>query len=137
MFFNRTIRNFQMMNRPVNRYFENRHLSSYGSELTNWNWQHANYSTPETDVLELDDQYLLELALPGVTLDDIELKIEEKSAHSSSEAHSFIVRRKSRIPPKRTSGATSYANSISNKKSCRSKSKLAWIAAFCSSASRK
>ena len=77
MYFNRTIRNFQMMNRPVNRYFENRHLSSFGSELTNWNWQHASYSTPETDVLELDDQYILELALPGVTLDDIELKIEE------------------------------------------------------------
>jgi len=76
MFFNRTIRNFQM-NRPVYRYFENRHLHSFGSEMTNWNWQHANYSTPETDVLELDDQYLLEISLPGVTLDDVELKIEE------------------------------------------------------------
>lgn len=76
MFFNRTIRNFQM-NRPVNRYFENRHLHTFGSEMTTWNWQHANYSTPETDVLELDDQYLLEIALPGVTLDDVELKIEE------------------------------------------------------------
>lgn len=77
MFFNRTIRNFHSMNRPVNRYFENRHLSSYGSELTHLDWQHASYSTPETDVLELDDQYLLQIALPGVTLDDVELKIEE------------------------------------------------------------
>ena len=53
------------MNRPVNRYFENRHLHTFGSELTNWNWQqHVNYSAPETDVLELDEQYLLEIALP-------------------------------------------------------------------------
>lgn len=78
MYFNRTIRNFQSMNRPVNRYFENRHLHTFGSELTNWNWQqHVNYSAPETDVLELDEQYLLEIALPGVTLDDVELKIED------------------------------------------------------------
>ncbi|MBC8000715.1 MAG: Hsp20/alpha crystallin family protein [Leptolyngbya sp.] len=80
MFFNRTIRE-QMLRRPMaNRHFETRNLegrqfSSFGFEGNNW--QHVNYSTPETDILELDEQYLLEIAVPGVTLDDVELKIEE------------------------------------------------------------
>jgi HSP20 family molecular chaperone IbpA len=43
-----------------------------------WGPQHqVPCCTPETDILELDDQYLLEIALPGVVLDDIELKAEE------------------------------------------------------------
>ncbi len=74
MFFNRTIRE-QMLRRPMaNRHFETRNFegrqfSSFGFEGTNW--QHVNYSTPETDILELDEQYLLEIAVPGVTLDDV------------------------------------------------------------------
>jgi HSP20 family protein len=34
-------------------------------------------ATPSTDILELDDQFILEIALPGVVLDDVELKVEE------------------------------------------------------------
>ena len=44
---------------------------------TTWGWQNVGYSTPHTDILELDELYLLEIALPGVVLDDVELKIEE------------------------------------------------------------
>lgn len=44
---------------------------------TSWGWQHLSYSAPHTDVLELDEQYLLEIALPGVVVDDVELKVEE------------------------------------------------------------
>jgi Molecular chaperone (small heat shock protein) len=33
--------------------------------------------TPETDVLDLDDRFVLELALPGVVLDDVEIKVED------------------------------------------------------------
>lgn len=42
-----------------------------------WAWQHYSYAAPHTDVLELDDQYLLEIALPGVVMDDVELKVDE------------------------------------------------------------
>ncbi len=42
-----------------------------------WGWQHQQqYSAPQTDILELDDQYLLEIALPGVVMDDVELKVD-------------------------------------------------------------
>jgi HSP20 family molecular chaperone IbpA len=42
-----------------------------------WGWQHHQLNTaPQTDILELDDQYLLEIALPGVVMDDVELKVE-------------------------------------------------------------
>ena len=44
---------------------------------TSWGWQNVGYCTPHTDILELDELYLLEIALPGVVLDDVELKIEE------------------------------------------------------------
>lgn len=49
-----------------------------GFEKMNW-WQeqHLGFETPDTDILELDDQYVLEIALPGVCLDDVELKIED------------------------------------------------------------
>ena len=42
-----------------------------------WGWTPSHIATPVTDVLELDDQYILEIALPGVVLDDVELKVEE------------------------------------------------------------
>lgn len=49
----------------------------FGYESTQWTNQQWHYATPETDVLELDDQYILQVALPGVVLDDVELKVEE------------------------------------------------------------
>ena len=53
----------------------------FGFETMN-TWQaqqHLGYATPEADILELDDQYILELALPGVVLDDVEIKVEENT----------------------------------------------------------
>lgn len=41
-----------------------------------WAWQQLTQAAPHTDILELDDQYLLEIALPGVVMDDVELKVE-------------------------------------------------------------
>ncbi len=66
---------FPQLNRPV-------HRSQFGYNLpqhvqTTWGWQNVGYSTPHTDILELDELYLLEIALPGVVLDDVELKLEE------------------------------------------------------------
>jgi HSP20 family protein len=44
----------------------------------NWGWETGlQTACPPTDILELDDQFVLEIALPGVVLDDIELKVEE------------------------------------------------------------
>jgi len=74
--------NYQYQNqyslrRPSNRrYFRNmEELSSqYGHEMP---WTSCDrHTTPETDVLDLDDQFVLEIALPGVVLDDVELKVE-------------------------------------------------------------
>jgi len=46
--------------------------------MMGYEWdQHTTYSAPETDVLELDDRFILEVSLPGVVLDDVELKVEE------------------------------------------------------------
>ena len=43
-----------------------------------WGWsQGFNTACPATDILELDEQFVLEIALPGVVLDDVELKVEE------------------------------------------------------------
>lgn len=46
----------------------------FGSECESWN--NVSYSAPETDILELDDRFILEVSLPGVVLDDVELKAE-------------------------------------------------------------
>jgi HSP20 family molecular chaperone IbpA len=44
----------------------------------NWGWNTGLHTAcPATDILELDDQFVLEIALPGVVLDDVELKVEE------------------------------------------------------------
>ncbi len=74
-----------------NRYLNNRALGNtmcnqgrsleHGFETMN-TWQaqqHLGFATPATDILELDDQYVLELALPGVVLDDVEIKVEENT----------------------------------------------------------
>lgn len=55
---------------------QNQFGSQFGYESSQWNCNSWNYATPETDILELDDQYVLEIALPGVVLDDVELKVE-------------------------------------------------------------
>jgi HSP20 family molecular chaperone IbpA len=50
------------------------------SQQANWGWGLDNgmhTACPATDILELDDQIVLEIALPGVVLDDVELKVEE------------------------------------------------------------
>lgn len=48
------------------------------SRMMGYEWDtHMTYSAPETDVLELDDRFILEVSLPGVVLDDVELKVEE------------------------------------------------------------
>ena len=65
---------------PSNYSFANAEsrLANYG-----WQWQAArtnhcfNQVSPLTDILELDDQFILEIALPGVLLDDVEIKAEE------------------------------------------------------------
>jgi len=66
-----TNRNFHANgHRPIARpYFQ----SSINSEY----WDSHYCYTPEANVLELDDRYLLEVALPGVVLDDVELKSEQ------------------------------------------------------------
>lgn len=71
-----------------------RHLSrpfaqtSFQNGYNGWSYQPQHYCTPEANVLELDDRFLLEVSLPGVVLDDVELKAEE---------HYIVVRAK-RLP---------------------------------------
>jgi HSP20 family protein len=57
-------------NRPIARPF-------FQSPITSEFWNSHYCYTPEANVLELDDRYLLEVALPGVVLDDVELKSEQ------------------------------------------------------------
>jgi len=78
MFYNRTRREYGLpvVRRPLaqHQFGYNRPVESF----TPWgSWQCVGYTAPEADILELDDQYLLEIALPGVVLDDIELKVED------------------------------------------------------------
>lgn len=43
-----------------------------------WNWTESSCQMlAPADILELDEQFIIEVALPGVVLDDIQLKIEE------------------------------------------------------------
>ncbi|MBI4533115.1 MAG: Hsp20/alpha crystallin family protein [Candidatus Melainabacteria bacterium] len=77
MFYTRTIKEYEV---PTNRQSFFHHLPGYclaSPVQTAWGWTNVGYAVPEADVLELDEQYLLEIALPGVVLDDIELKAEE------------------------------------------------------------
>jgi HSP20 family protein len=91
MFYNRPTREYPVQVRsPFNRPFQqpfqqlqNRYGMNNEFMTGNWGWNSLNsYSSqftaqPCTDILELDDQYILEIALPGVVLDDVELKVEE------------------------------------------------------------
>jgi HSP20 family protein len=52
----------------------------FENQRANFGWNMLNYgcqSTPQVDILDLDEQYILQIALPGVVLDDVELKAEE------------------------------------------------------------
>jgi len=99
MLYSRTIKEYQYPTRSL----EARHFAGYNFPVqshTAWGWQNVGYCTPETDVLELDEQFLLEIALPGVVLDDIELKAEEncitvlaKRTPSMFEERAFFLRK--------------------------------------------
>lgn len=67
-------------NLPINT-LEHRQLNGI-SGMDRWSnnvWpQHGVQTcTAPADVLELDEQFIIEVALPGVVLDDVQLKIEE------------------------------------------------------------
>lgn len=86
MFYNRQTREnpVQVRNqfgRPYFRPLNNRYMGELNDRYTNerqYGWNNELHTAiPHTDVLELDDQFVLEIALPGVVLDDVELKVEE------------------------------------------------------------
>jgi HSP20 family molecular chaperone IbpA len=88
MFYNRQTREYPVQVRtPYGRHFNqfnNRFGLNNEYPTANWGWNSTNSynnnlftAQPCTDILELDDQYILEIALPGVVLDDVELKVEE------------------------------------------------------------
>ncbi len=63
---------------PIRSCVEHVNYGTTGLETqSSWAWRHIQSTAPQTDILELDDQYLLEIALPGVVVDDVELKVEE------------------------------------------------------------
>lgn len=80
MLYSRTIKENQfnsMRRRPMMNTRNHQWNTNLGGEsLAPWACQNMTYATPETDILELDDQFILEIALPGVVLDDVELKVE-------------------------------------------------------------
>lgn len=47
-----------------------------GMPMNNFGWHTSHTSVPQADILESDEQFILEIALPGVVLDDVQLKIE-------------------------------------------------------------
>jgi HSP20 family protein len=70
MFYNRTLKahNYEWRSElPAHQEFGHHH---------HFNSHQRDWEVPCADVLELDDQFILELALPGVVLDDIEVKVE-------------------------------------------------------------
>lgn len=81
MLYTRTVKENRTLNgRMYGHTMLNRtHNFDHGFETMNtWqSQQHLGFATPVADILELDDQYVLELALPGVVLDDVEIKVEE------------------------------------------------------------
>jgi HSP20 family molecular chaperone IbpA len=87
MFYNRLNREYPVqVQRQLSRPFFSHTLNNLSQYTTtelpfnsrNWGWgTQLHTAAPATDILELDDQYILEIALPGVVLDDVELKVEE------------------------------------------------------------
>ena len=81
MLHHRTHREYNSRREALHRGFRlDREHDRYESldRMMGYEWEHnTTYSAPETDVLELDDRFILEVSLPGVVLDDVELKVEE------------------------------------------------------------
>jgi HSP20 family protein len=80
MFYNRLTREYPVRsqyNRPNFRPFNRFNQMTEERYMNEWQWNQLHTATPVTDILELDDQFVLEIALPGVVLDDVELKVEE------------------------------------------------------------
>ena len=63
-------------NRTMRREMLHRNLNFGWETMNRMDWDHVSFTTPETNILELDDRYVLEIALPGVVLDDVELKLD-------------------------------------------------------------
>jgi HSP20 family molecular chaperone IbpA len=61
---------FNNGSRPIARPF-------FQSQISSQYWNSNFCCAPEANVLELDDRYLIEVALPGVVLDDVEIKSEQ------------------------------------------------------------
>jgi HSP20 family protein len=80
MFYNRLNREYPVQARRQygREYF--RPMNRFMSDDQRWTTrleQELHTAQPHTDILELDDQFILEIALPGVVLDDVELKLED------------------------------------------------------------
>lgn len=80
MFYNRLNREYPVqVRREMGRQFFG-HMNRFMNDEQRWSnryEQELHTAQPVTDILELDDQFILEIALPGVVLDDVELKVEE------------------------------------------------------------
>jgi HSP20 family molecular chaperone IbpA len=75
MFYNRTQKDLFLNTRT---WLERNEKTPFNYELPYALEKNLELRVPCADVLELDDQFILELALPGVNLDDIEIKVEEQ-----------------------------------------------------------
>ena len=111
MLYTRNLNQFGYRRQMTNRYFQNQQLSSreygrdYGKDYETMPSQTCNswqYATPETDILELDDQFVLEIALPGVVLDDVELKVEYSTLTVVAKRTPVLFEEKARHPSQRT-----------------------------------
>ncbi|CAN5348552.1 hypothetical protein BH11CYA1_BH11CYA1_45640 [soil metagenome] len=71
MFYNRNYKGYQS---ETHREFHMPVRNRLNNDI--YRFDQHQYDVPSADILELDDQFVLELALPGVVLDDVELKIE-------------------------------------------------------------
>ena len=64
--------------RELNRGYNHEINRGYNHEFVReWNGVSSCHMTAPADILELDEQFIIEVALPGVVLDDVQLKIEE------------------------------------------------------------
>lgn len=67
--------NYPQLNREIRELNQPRETMMWHNQ---WNWnQQFTCMTAPADILELDEQFIIEVALPGVVLDDVQLKIEE------------------------------------------------------------
>ena len=67
---------YSRLSRDIRELNQNQHMMWNSTANCNWT---AGYTctTAPADILELDEQFIIEVALPGVVLDDVQLKIEE------------------------------------------------------------